>query len=659
VVDRKPTVALVSREVAPFGGGGIGRYVSALATLLADEFEVTIFTTSRHRPAHDEARRERPASLPPAKLVFVREPRPWDARASFSRLHAWSSRVHEALLSEYGGRGPDLVEFGDFLGEGCVTVQAKRTGSAVLRETMVCVRIHGSAEVYDVLDGFLPGDRERSFTHELERYSLRYADSLLWAGGDILGSYERFYGADQLAAARLVRHPFEWSAAAEPAATPSGPLRLLYLGRLERRKGVRELVDALLGLERADWRLTMVGGDTETAPLGGSMRELLALQVAGDERIELVEAVPRDQVPELLDDHDALVIPSRWECWPYVALEAMARGRPIVATPTGGLCELVADGESGWLTRAATVDGLAGAIEPLVERPQQARTEHDAEAARGLFASLTAPESIRDAYRELCEPAPAAGTRAGARPAAAEPLVSIVIPYFELAEHVGDAVASAAAQTHPRCELIVVNDGSFRAEDEILLELEARYELTLVAQPNSGLGAARNLGIELSRGEYVLPLDADNVLEPEFVARCVSALEADPEIAYVGSWLRYIDERGRPWKGTDEGLSPIGNSSRAVDSLNVAGDACAVFRGSIFRSGLAYSTDVAGFEDWALYREMRRRGMIGHVIPEPLVRYRMRADSMMRSLSSPREAWIRQAIEAHLAETAVEWTVPR
>ncbi len=657
MVGGKPTVALVSREVAPFGGGGIGRYVSALAALLADEFEVTIFTTSRHRAAHDAARRDQPASLPPAKLVFVREPRPWDARASFSRLHAWSSRVYAALLGEYGDRGPDLVEFGDFLGEGCVTAQAKRTGSPALRQTMVCVRIHGSAEVYDVLDGFLPGDRERSFTHELERYLLRYADSLLWAGGDILGSYERFYGADRLAPARLVRHPFEWSAATEPAAAATGPLRLLYLGRLERRKGVRELVDALLGLERTEWRLTMVGGDTETAPLGGSMRELLTLEIAGDERIELVEAVPREQVPMLLDAHDALVVPSRWECWPYVALEAMARGRPIIATPTGGLCELVADGASGWLTRDATVDGLAPVIEPLVERPQLARDEHDPDAARELFGSLTAPEPIRDAYREICEIAARAG--AGARPTAAEPLVSIVIPYFELAEHVGDAVASAAAQTHPRCELIVVNDGSFRAEDEILLELEARYELTLVAQPNSGLGAARNLGIELSHGEYVLPLDADNVLEPEFVARCVWALESDPEIAYVGSWLRYIDERGQPWKGTEEGLSPIGNSSRAVDSLNLAGDACAVFRSSIFRSGLAYSTDVAGFEDWALYREMRRRGMIGHVIPERLIRYRMRADSMMRSLSSPREAWIRQAIEAHLAETAVQWTVPR
>ena len=155
----------------------------------------------------------------------------------------------------------------------------------------------------------------------------------------------------------------------------------------------------------------------------------------------------------------------------------------------------------------------------------------------------------------------------------------------------------------------------------------------MIAQPNSGLGAARNLGVELSRGAYVLPLDADNLLEAGFVARCVAAMEADPEIAYVTSWLRYIDERGRPWKGTEEVLRPIGNSSRAVEELNVAGDAVAVFRRSVFDAGLRYSPDVAGFEDWALYREMRQRGLVGHVIPEPLIDYRIRDDSMMRALT--------------------------
>jgi hypothetical protein len=92
-----------------------------------------------------------------------------------------------------------------------------------------------------------------------------------------------------------------------------------------------------------------------------------------------------------------------------------------------------------------------------------------------------------------------------------------------------------------------------------------------------------------------------------------------------------------------------------VDRHNVAGDATAIFRREIFDTH-AYSHDVAGFEDWALYRELRRAGHIGHVIPESLIRYRVRADSMMRTLSAPREEWIEQAIDAHLREREVEWT---
>lgn len=652
-------VALVSREVAPFGGGGIGRYVRDLAALLAGHCELTIFTTSRHERAHARALRRAPGSLPRARIVFVREPRHWDARGSFSLLHAWSARVHEALVAEYGDRGPELVEFCDFLGEGCVTAQAKRTGSPALRDTTVCVRLHGTAEIYDVLDGFLPRAFERSFTYELERYALRYSDALLWAGGDVLGTYERFYGERELAGAERVRHPLDATAdARDPAAedrATDGPLRLLYLGRLERRKGVRSLIDALLGLEHADWRLTMIGTDTRTAPLGGSMRELLELEVASDPRIRILDAVPADEVAALIDAHDALVVPSRWECWPYVALEAIRRGTPVLATPAGGLTEIVSPG-AGWLAEDATPEGLAAALSPLVGDPARARDPGLARGAREHCDSLTSGDEIRAAYLGLCERASAPPSRPPERDE--PPLVSIVIPYFELERYIAETVASALAQTHPRTEIVIVNDGSFRAEDEILLELEARNGVRVVAQPNSGLGAARNLGIEVSHGEYVLPLDADNLLEPDFVARCVEALEHDPEIAYVSSWLRYVDAEGAPWKGTEELLRPLGNASRAVDHLNVAGDAVAVFRRSVFDSGLRYSSDVAGFEDWALYREMRRRGLIGHVIPEPLFRYRIRDDSMMRVVASPRVAWAQQAIDARLVEADVEWMAP-
>lgn len=650
----RPRVALVAREVAPLGGGGIGRFVAALSALLADDCEVTLFTTSRHRRNYERLRKRSPELLPPARVVFVKEPRSWDARNFFDILHAWSARVHEALLAEYGADGPELIEFCDFCGEGCVTLQAKRTGAPQLADTRISVRAHGTAEMYDVLDGFLAEDRERSFVYELERYALRHADDLLWAGGDILGTYERFYGADALAPARLVRHPFAWDAQATAArsAAESGPLRLLYLGRLERRKGVRGLIEALLGLDRTEWELTLVGGDTDTGPLGTSMRALLESEIVGDERIRLIDEVARTEIPALIDAHDVVVVPSLWECWPYAALEALERGRPLLATATGGMTELVRPGVTGWLAAGPSPAELGAAIAPLVEEPERARSLAGADA-RGVFEELCDADSIRADYLELCEPPARAAPATSDEP----PLVSIVIPYFEMDRYIAEAVASAAAQTHPSVEIVVVNDGSFRVEDRILLELERRYGLVVVAQPNAGLGAARNFGIAVARGEYVLPLDADNLLEPDFIAKALAAFAADAGLAYVTSWLQYLNPDASPWKGTDEGLSPLGNSSRAVERFNLAGDAVALFPRAIF-DRFCYSTDLHGFEDWALYRELRRHDLIGQVIPERLIGYRLRDDSMMRAVSSQREQWVRQAIDAHLVEASVEWTAP-
>lgn len=655
MVAAKPRVAFVSRELAPFGGGGIGPYVRAAADLLADEFDVCIFTTSRHRAAHERLGRERPEALPKARIVFVDEPRTWDGRNAYNLLHAWSANVHEALHREYGDRGPELIEFPDFLGEGCVTVQAKRTAAPWLAETTIAIRAYGTAEIYDVLDGFLPRERERAFTYELERYALRYADVFATAGGDIRGAFERFYGDETIAPAYELRHPFSWEAATPAATAPGdGPLRLLYFGRLERRKGVRNLVDALLGLEEREWSLSIVGADTETAPLGRSMRELLALEIAGDPRIELREPIERAAVPGLIDAHDVVVIPSLWECWPNVGLEALQRGRPVLATPTGGMVDLIEPGVSGWLCEGATSADVGAKLAELLSDPAATRELAASGTPRERFCALTDPEGIIDGYRELAADSSASRPQRAAG-GAAEPLVSVVIPYFEMERYIGVAVDSVRAQTHKNIEIVIVNDGSLREADAVLLELAELPGVSVVTQANEGLGEARNFGITLTRGEYVLPLDADNALEPQFVARALAALEAEPGFAYVTSWLRYIDKAGQPWKGTDEGLKPLGNSSAYVEQHNVAGDATALHRRSVF-DRVRYSADVAGFEDWALYREMRRVGLIGHVIPEPLINYRVRGDSMMRSLSAPRERWLEQAVDAHLRESEVRWT---
>jgi glycosyltransferase involved in cell wall biosynthesis len=652
-------VALVSREVYPLGGGGIGQYVSAAARLLSSVAEVTILTTSVFRPAYEELVAAADSRLPPSgvRVAFVQEPSVPEAIAWRHVMHCYSARTYELLQELYPDGGPDLIEFPDFLGEAFVTLQAADTADRFLQDTRICVRLHTTAEMCEILDGRRKRDISSQVLHAMERYCLARADRLIWQGGDVLETYRRFYGADALAPATRIRYPYHGEAlavGADSQYTAGESLRILYAGRLERRKGVQNLVRAVTGSDRADFRLTLVGGDTDTAPLGLSMREYLELAIADDERIALLGARDRGTVSELIRAHDVIVIPSLWECWPYAALEPLRLNRPLLATPVGGLVEMVRPGISGWLAHGTSAEALEQALHALLLNRSVVTDLVRSESPARLGASLTEPHEIMDGYgRLLADTRSRLPTRAASDP---EPLVSAIVPYYRASEYVAAAVESLLTQTYPRIEVLLVNDGSWEPEDWIVAELAARFPVIVVSQMNGGLGAARNFGIRQSRGRYVFPLDSDNLAQPEFVARAVEILQGRPDVAYVTAWSRYIEPDGTQRTGPDLGYEPLGNQAACNEQENFAGDAAAVMRRRLFDAGFWYSEELTSFEDWHLYRELARAGHFGVVIPERLLSYRVRPDSMQAEIAQPRRARLVDEIEALLHEKGVQWT---
>ena len=624
-----------------------------MARALAPVADVTILTASSHEESYHELRALGDARVDygGAAVTFVAVPEPGDRGGFHSDAHLYSHRVTERLRGRFGKVGPDLVEFPDRSAEGFIATQARRGGDPLFARTVLAVRLHTSSELRDILNGYLDRSFESRLSRELERQTLRDADVLLAAGGDVLGTYRRFYGG-ALAPARTVRYPFEWD---ERPCRPSrldGPLRMLCVGPCERRRGVQDLISAVISLA-GDWRLTIAADDTRTAPLGRSMRGTLELQADDDPRISFEGPVARGDLTERLRRHDVVVLSSRWECWPYIALDAMAAGVPVVAPANGGCVEMVKPGVAGWLADGSGSQSLSDTLGPLVAEPRRAREAIDPLALRDHLRRLTDPEAIRAAYLELIdEHAPPGGL--GPAPPAAPPLVSVVIPYYGMARFVEDTVASVFTQTHRRLEVLVVDDGSVGPEDVVLAELAVRYPLRILLQPNGGLGAARNFGIAQSRGRYVLPLDADNVLEPTFVERCVTLLEADETLAFVTSWNRYIGDVGIPFNSPNEGYRPVGNWTALVEEQGIAGDGVAVFRRSVFDAH-AFSEDLTSFEDWALYRALRRAGQYGRVIPEMLWRYRVREDSMLRQVGIPHEVRLLEEMNALTIEQEMTW----
>ena len=248
-------------------------------------------------------------------------------------------------------------------------------------------------------------------------------------------------------------------------------------------------------------------------------------------------------------------------------------------------------------------------------------------------------------------PAPAASS-AGARP----PLVSIVVPYFRLERLVEETLRSALGQSHPNLEVLLVVDGSLREEDGPVLDLADGLGVRVLVQANAGLSAARNFGISQARGTYVLPLDADDIIEPDFVSRCVDALEADPDLAYVTTSVQYMAPDGTPIVDDAGGYMPLGNWSRLIERNNVGGTCSAVFRRSVFDEGFRYSPDLTSYEDWLLYLDLHRAGHHGGVIPERLLHYRVRGDSMMRKVGAPGLQRIAGEVRALARERSTRWT---
>ena len=130
--------------------------------------------------------------------------------------------------------------------------------------------------------------------------------------------------------------------------------------------------------------------------------------------------------------------------------------------------------------------------------------------------------------------------REGRDPEGVSGLVTVVIPCYNQAHFLTEAIESVLSQSYPNFEVVVVDDGSTDDTSEVA----GRYpqKVRLIRQENRGLSGARNTGIGHARGEYVVFLDADDRLLPEALEVGIEQLEAHPECAFVSGHCR----AGRP-----------------------------------------------------------------------------------------------------------------
>jgi glycosyltransferase involved in cell wall biosynthesis len=207
-----------------------------------------------------------------------------------------------------------------------------------------------------------------------------------------------------------------------------------------------------------------------------------------------------------------------------------------------------------------------------------------------------------------------------------QPLVSIVIPCFNQAHFLGDAIRSALAQIYRPIEVIVVDDGS----TDDTAQVASRYDwVHLVRQANSGLSAARNTGLRASRGELLVFLDADDRLLPEAVEIGARYLDDKPECAFVSGHYRDIDAAGSVLAEWPHRCVQEDHYLELLREPYIAMHATVLFRrGTLERVG-AFDTSLRACEDYDVYLRVARQYPVGcHA--SLIAEYRQHATNMTR-----------------------------
>ena len=200
-------------------------------------------------------------------------------------------------------------------------------------------------------------------------------------------------------------------------------------------------------------------------------------------------------------------------------------------------------------------------------------------------------------------------------------LISIVIPAYNPSAYLLEAIASASAQTHPHIEIVLVNDGTDKPESLAILKQATRLIGVYVEQPNRGLGAARNTGFQAAHGEYIVPLDADDLLRSGYVTECLAALHiSDAAFAYSDFQVfgtQTFEERPGEY-----------NLYRLLDRNYLTYAALIRKRDWVNSGGYDDSLKCLGYEDWEFWLRLGALGRFGEYVPKSLFRYRKHGESL-------------------------------
>jgi glycosyltransferase involved in cell wall biosynthesis len=211
------------------------------------------------------------------------------------------------------------------------------------------------------------------------------------------------------------------------------------------------------------------------------------------------------------------------------------------------------------------------------------------------------------------------------------PLVSIIVPCYNQARYLDDALRSVLSQTYEGWECIIINDGSpDNTEDVAQKWLEKDNRFKYIFQVNAGLSSARNLGISEASGELILPLDADDKIAVNYIMLAIEAFNQDDSLSLVYCKAKKFGDEAGKWKLPSFSLFNLSRNNLIFCT--------AFFKKKDWELVGGYDTSMKyGWEDWEFWISLLKNGGNVKCLEEIGFYYRIKATSMLKTIQREKE----------------------
>jgi len=539
-----------------------------------------------------------------------------------------SERVRHALEGLHRVHRFDLIEFAEWGAVGFRTIQAKLAGLA-FQEVDTIVKLHSSSQWgrEGNLAWMAKSDDSRldyceryafenaSIQASPSRYMLDYASSVHW---------------NVKSDARVIPCPFPEPLLHHQVDIGQAAPEIVFFGRLEARKGFEMFVEAAQDLDPSI-RLSFVGKDP------GSASAYIATRLK-DRKVSLVTDLNWEQALTYLSKGNRVAImPSLADNFPYVVIECAVNGIPFLASRVGGIPEIVEDAElQEKLLFEPNSNDLVRRLEAYLQASPSQRRALSEKAQRVTEVSRN-HRQIVESYSSMLQPR---RSRVASTLVEDDPLVTVCVTFYNLGTYLPETLASLAAQTYTKLEVLVIDDGSTDAASiRVFEEQQQRYpQFRFISQANAGVSVARNQGLAAAKGEYLIFVDADNVAMPHMVDRFVAGIRGRPDVAALSCYfLAFREPADIARSNFRYAYRPTGGSHVMGSIQNVYGDANSIYRVAVLNAVGGFEIDRdSATEDWELFVKLVNTGYQVDVLPDYLFYYRHRQESRARTTKTYR-----------------------